>query len=85
MPIDFYAKGYLEKFTGLTRPGSYMHVMDGTLKELVEYACARSNRRGLIERYRITVGTAKYTGREIRHLSDDPSYPRADRGRRSIA
>jgi hypothetical protein len=61
VPIDFYAKGYLEQFSRRTSPGAYRYVKDWTLKELVEYACARG--RGMVGIFRITVGTDKYTKR----------------------
>jgi hypothetical protein len=68
MSIDFSAKGYLEQFTRRRSPGSYMHLMEGTLKELVEYVHTRN--RALIGIYRITVGMNQYTGQEIRSLYD---------------
>ena len=46
--------------------------MDGTLKELVEYVCARSS--GMIGIFRITVGTDKYKGQEIRNLFDGQNF-----------
>jgi len=72
VPIDFYAKGYLEQFSRRTSPGAYRYVKDGTLKDLVEYACARG--KGMIGIFRITVGTDKYTGQEIRNLFDSPNF-----------
>ena len=54
MPIDFRAIGFLERFSRRTSPGSYKHVTDGTLKELMGYVCARN--RSTIELYRITIG-----------------------------
>jgi hypothetical protein len=74
VPIDFYAKGYLEQYTRRKRPGSYKRVKDGTLQELVEYACSRS--RGLLNIYRITIGADTYTGQEIRNLFDDLNFPK---------
>jgi hypothetical protein len=65
VPIDFYARGYLEKYRRQGSPG-YKRVIDGTLKELVEYACMHN--RGVIGVYRITVGTDKYAGQAIRDL-----------------
>ena len=60
MANNFYAKGYLEQYMRRKLPGSYKRVLDGTLKELAEYACARS--RGMIGIFRKTVGTVTYTG-----------------------
>ena len=74
MPIDFHANGYLERMTQPSSPTSYKHVMDGTLKELVEYVWPRM--RAQIGLYRITVGTKKYTGQEIKDLYDDPNFPK---------
>jgi len=74
--MDFYARGYLERFTrqySPGRPGSYRHVMHGTLKELVEYVSSHQHLTGL---YRITVGTDQYTGEAIRALYDHPSFPK---------
>ena len=62
MPIDFQARGYLERKSA----GSYKHVKDGTLKDLVEYVCEHSDAR--IGEYRITVGKEMYTGKQIRAL-----------------
>ena len=62
MPIDFQARGYLERKSA----GSYKHVKDGTLKELAEYVCERSDAR--IGEYRITAGKDIYTGKQIRAL-----------------
>jgi hypothetical protein len=56
-------------------PGSYKRVMEGTLKEMVEYVCARSG-RAFIGIYRITVGSDTYTGQEIRNLFDSPNFLR---------
>ena len=74
MPIDFYATGYLERYTRQSSHG-YKRVMDGTLKELIEYACAHN--RGLIDIYRITVGTDTYTGEVIRDLFHSLSFPKS--------
>jgi hypothetical protein len=70
--IDFYARGCLEKYT--RRLHSYELVMDGTLKELVEYACTHN--RGLIGLYLITVGTDKYAGQKIRDLFHNLNFPK---------
>jgi hypothetical protein len=69
MPIDFHANGYLERMT----QQSYKHVMDGTLKQLVEYVWPRRAQIGL---YRITIGTKKYTGQGIKDLYDNPDFPK---------
>jgi len=76
--MDFYARGYLERFTRQYSPGGrgyYRRVMDGTLKELVEYVCAHQHLTGL---YRITVGTDQYTGEAIRASYDHHSFPKED-------
>jgi len=80
VPIDFDARGYLERYT---RKGShgYKHVMDGTLKELIEYSCMHN--RGVIGIYRITVGTDKYAGQAIRGLFHSLNFPKSSNRTRS--
>ena len=80
VPIDFYARGYLERYTRQSSHG-YKHVMDGTLKELIEYVCAHN--RGLINIYRITVGTDKYVGQVIKHLFHSHNFPKSSEHTRS--
>jgi hypothetical protein len=75
VPIDFHANGYLERTSQQSSSASYKHVRDGTLKELVEYVWRR---RPQIELYRITIGTKKYTGQEIKDLYDDPNFPKSN-------
>jgi hypothetical protein len=69
VPINFNAKGHLEQYMRRSSPGK--RVREGTLKELIEYACAR---RAMIGIFRITVGTDKYTGQEIRNPFDSPNF-----------
>jgi hypothetical protein len=79
LPIDFYAKGYLERYTRLSSRGyksrGYKHVMDGTLKELIEYACTHN--RGQLDIYRITVGTDQYVGQAIKDVFHNHNFPKS--------
>ena len=85
MTIDFYARGYLERYTRLSSRGyksrGYKRVMDGTLKELVEYVCAHN--RGQLDIYRITVGTDQYVGHAIKDLFHNHNFPKSSERTRS--
>jgi hypothetical protein len=77
VPIDFSARGYLEKYRR-QRSRGYNHVMDGTLKELIEYTCVH-NRGPSIDLFRITVGTNRYAGRVIRYLFHSSDFPKSSK------